>query len=176
MHKLKCSDINIGIDGQRWIFASRQKTETPFRIPLLPVPLLIIERYKEHPQCACQGRLLPVWSTQQLNEYLKEIADVCGITKRLTYHMARHTFATTITLNNGSWLKVLGFTILGFFSFFFSFFSKGLGLDFRVVFWLSITNSTGFLRAAAFVLLFVPEFEMIGFLFLRLFEVGYCSL
>lgn len=45
--------------------------------------------------------MLPVWSNQKLNEYLKEIADVCGIQKRLTYHVARHTFATTVTLNNG---------------------------------------------------------------------------
>jgi site-specific recombinase XerD len=45
--------------------------------------------------------VLPVASNQKLNEYLKEIADLCGIKKRLTYHMARHTFATTVTLNNG---------------------------------------------------------------------------
>ena len=99
--KLKRSDISLGIDKQKWIFAERQKTETPFHIPLLPVPLEILERYKDHPQCASENRALPVWSNQKLNEYLKEIADLCGIKKILTYHMARHTFATTITLNNG---------------------------------------------------------------------------
>jgi len=47
------------------------------------------------------GVLLPVLSNQKMNSYLKEIADVCGIEKELTYHIARHTFATTVTLNNG---------------------------------------------------------------------------
>jgi site-specific recombinase XerD len=101
VHRLRRSNIQIGMDGQQWIISSRQKTDTPFRLPLLAVPLLIMERYRDHPLCVNQDRLLPVWSNQKLNEYLKEIADVCGITKKLTYHMARHTFATTITLNNG---------------------------------------------------------------------------
>ena len=81
--------------------AQRKKTETPFHIPLLEVPLQILARYMNHPQCINEDRALPVWSNQKLNEYLKEIADLCGIKKKLTYHMARHTFATTITLNNG---------------------------------------------------------------------------
>jgi integrase len=68
---------------------------------LLPVHLAIVERYKNHPQCVNWDRVVPVRSNQKLNEYLKEIADLCGIPKRLTYHMARHTFATTVTLNNG---------------------------------------------------------------------------
>jgi site-specific recombinase XerD len=99
--RLQHCDINLGIDGGKWIFARRQKTEAPFRIPLLSIPLQIIERYKSHPKCISEGRVLPVSSNQKLNEYLKEIADLCGIRKKLTYHMARHTFATTITLNNG---------------------------------------------------------------------------
>jgi integrase len=89
------------MDGEKWIFTSRQKTEVPSRIPLLPVCLDILNRYKDHPQCVGQDRVLPVWSNQKLNEYLKEIADLSGIKKRLTYHIARHTFATTVTLNNG---------------------------------------------------------------------------
>lgn len=101
VHRLRQSDIGIGVDGQKWIFSVRQKTETPFKIPLLPIPLEILRRYKDHPQCLNKGCLLPVWSNQKLNEYLKEIADVCEISKKLTYHMARHTFATTVTLNNG---------------------------------------------------------------------------
>jgi integrase len=101
VHNLKRSDIQTGVDRQPWIVARRQKTETPFRIPLLAIPLEILDRYKDHPQCLNQDKVLPVWSNQKLNEYLKEIADVCGIQKRLTYHMARHTFATTVTLNNG---------------------------------------------------------------------------
>ncbi|MCL1674309.1 site-specific integrase [Elizabethkingia meningoseptica] len=93
--------INIGIDGGKWIFTHRQKTETPSRIPLLPLVLEIIERYKDHPQCNNEGTLLPILSNQKMNAYLKEIADICGIRKELTFHIARHTFATTITLSNG---------------------------------------------------------------------------
>lgn len=99
--RLRPQDIRIGIDGGKWIFARRQKTAAPFRIPLLTIPLQIIERYENHPKCVSEGKVLPVSSNQKLNEYLKEIAALCGIQKRLTYHMARHTFATTITLNNG---------------------------------------------------------------------------
>ena len=101
VHRLNRSNIGIGVDGLKWIFSTRQKTETPYKIPLLPIPLEILDRYKNHPQCMVNERLLPVWSNQKLNEYLKEIAEVCGIKKKLTYHMARHTFATTVTLNNG---------------------------------------------------------------------------
>ncbi|OJW83633.1 MAG: recombinase [Bacteroidetes bacterium 46-16] len=99
--KLKRSEIAVGVDGGQWIFTSRQKTDIPSRIPLLPVTLDIMERYKEHPQCCNEDRVLPVLSNQKMNAYLKEIADLCGITKNLTFHLARHTFATTVTLSNG---------------------------------------------------------------------------
>ena len=68
---------------------------------MLPVPLEIIEKYNDHPYCISYNKLLPVNSNQRFNAYLKEIADICGITKKLTTHIARHTFATTITLANG---------------------------------------------------------------------------
>jgi site-specific recombinase XerD len=90
-----------GIDEQQWVFTSRQKTDTASRIPLLPVALSIMNRYEEHPQCINENKLLPVLSNQKMNAYLKEIADICGIQKPFTYHTARHTFATTITLSNG---------------------------------------------------------------------------
>lgn len=99
--RLKRSDISIGIDGEKWIFTRRKKTDSPTRIPLLPTVLQIMELYKEHPKCVVDGSLLPVPSNAKLNAYLKEIADICGINKTLTFHIARHTFATTITLNNG---------------------------------------------------------------------------
>ena len=101
VQKLKRSEVSIGIDGEKWIFISRQKTDVLSRIPLLPVALEIINRYKDHPQCKYENRVLPILSNQKMNAYLKEIADVCGITKNLTYHIARHTFATTVTLSNG---------------------------------------------------------------------------
>lgn len=99
--KLKWSEIVIGIDGGRWIFTNRQKTDTASRIPLLPTSSEIIEKYKEHPQCKAKSVVLPVLSNQKMNSYLKEIADVCGINKTFTFHIARHTFATTVTLSNG---------------------------------------------------------------------------
>ena len=62
---------------------------------------MIIEKYENHPQSINEERLLPIFSNQKMNAYLKEIATVCNINKELTYHIARHTFATTITLTNG---------------------------------------------------------------------------
>jgi site-specific recombinase XerD len=98
--KLKRSEIAIGMDGERWIFTSRQKTDTSSRIPILPVALEILDRYQDHPQCENKGLLLPVLSNQKMNAYLKEIADLSDIVKHLTFHLARHTFATTVTLSN----------------------------------------------------------------------------
>ena len=95
------NNITIGIDGEKWIFTHRQKTESASNIPLLPVAQQIIDKYKDHPQCINQEKLLPILTNQRMNSYLKEIADVCGISKVLTFHIARHTFATTITLTNG---------------------------------------------------------------------------
>ena len=99
--KLKRSEIEKGIDGKLWIYTHRQKTDSLSRIPLLPMALSIIQKYEDHPQCISDDLLLPVISNQKMNAYLKEIADVCGIDKLLTFHIARHTFATTVTLNNG---------------------------------------------------------------------------
>lgn len=98
---LKHSNIGVGIDGNKWIFTSRQKTKSLSNIPLLPKAEEIIEKYKNHPYCKITGSLLPVLSNQKMNAYLKEIADLCGINKELTFHIARHTFATTVTLSNG---------------------------------------------------------------------------
>ncbi len=99
--KLTRQNISIGLDGNKWIFTKRQKTKTTSNIPLLPEAEKIIEMYKNHPACLNSGKLLPVLSNQKMNAYLKEIADLCEIDKELTYHIARHTFATTITLANG---------------------------------------------------------------------------
>lgn len=99
--KLTQNNITIGIDGEKWIYTNRQKTDTRSNIPLLPMAAEILLKYKDHPQCLNENRLLPILSNQKMNSYLKEIADLCGITKELTYHIARHTFATTVTLTNG---------------------------------------------------------------------------
>ena len=95
------SHINIGIDGEQWIFTHRQKTESASKIPILPVTQMIIDKYENHPQSINENRLLPIFSNQKMNAYLKEIATVCNIDKELTFHIARHTFATTVTLTNG---------------------------------------------------------------------------
>lgn len=67
----------------------------------MPVAAEILNKYKNHPQYKNEKRLLPVLSNQKMISYLKEIADVCGITNELTFHISRHTFATTVTLTNG---------------------------------------------------------------------------
>jgi len=99
--KLKREDIITGVDGEDWISIKRQKTDSSSRIPILPLAMEIIDSYRNHPQCKEKDRILPVLSNQKMNAYLKEIADACNITKALTYHIARHTFATTVTLSNG---------------------------------------------------------------------------
>jgi site-specific recombinase XerD len=99
--KLTKANIGLGIDGGKWIFTNRQKTDTRSNIPLLPMAQEILDKYKDHPQCKHEGKLLPVLSNQKMNSYLKEIADLCSINKELTFHIARHTFATTVTLTNG---------------------------------------------------------------------------
>lgn len=99
--KLSKSHINIGIDGEKWIFTNRQKTGTSTRVPVLPLAQELILKYQDHPECVNLNVLFPVLSNQKMNSYLKEIANVCGINKELTFHIARHTFATTVTLSNG---------------------------------------------------------------------------
>ena len=95
------SHVSFGIDGEKWIFTHRQKTESASKIPILPVTQMIIDKYEKHPQCNNEDKLLPILSNQKMNAYLKELADICNIEKELTFHIARHTFATTVTLTNG---------------------------------------------------------------------------
>lgn len=107
-----CEDnIRTSFDGNKWIMTHRHKTKTPVNVPLLEIPRAIIEKYKG--QCK-DGRLLPVPSNQKTNQYLKDIADACEIDKNITFHLARHTFATTVTLSQGvsieSVSKMLGHT------------------------------------------------------------------
>lgn len=99
--KLNRRDIEIRINGTKWIVTKRQKTKTECRIPLLPRAEEILNKYKNHPCQEINNTLLPVPSNQKMNAYLKEIADISGIHKKLHTHLARHTFATTVTLSNG---------------------------------------------------------------------------
>jgi integrase len=93
--------IGTGINGRKWIYTSRQKNDNVSNVPLLDQAMDIIEKYKDHPICQSKNRLLPMKSNQKLNAYLKELADICGISKPITTHIARHTFATTVLLSNG---------------------------------------------------------------------------
>ncbi|MDD4991804.1 MAG: tyrosine-type recombinase/integrase [Paludibacter sp.] len=95
---LKDSNIHAAFDNSLWIMSKRQKTNVQFNVRLLNTPIQILDKYKGSQK---DGKILPVISNQKLNEYLKEIGDLCSITKNLTFHMARHTFATTIALSNG---------------------------------------------------------------------------
>jgi len=104
----------MGIDGKNWIMTKRQKTNTVVNVPLLPQALAIVNKYKDHPVTAVSQSLLPRLTNEKLNMYLKEVANFVPIKKNLTFHMARHTFATTITLSNGVPIetvsKILGHT------------------------------------------------------------------
>ena len=100
-------------EGSLWIETHRIKTGTPSKVKLLDIPLFILKKY----ELRRDGNfLLPVMSNAKYNLYLKEIASICGIEKRVTSHLARHTFATTVTYANGvsieSISKMLGHTKL----------------------------------------------------------------
>jgi site-specific recombinase XerD len=106
----KLTPLNIikGIDGEKWLTVDTIKTGDRCNIPLLPEALQIIEKYKTNRESLHKQVLFPVRSNQKVNEYLKEIADITGIKKKLHFHLSRHTFATTITLNNGASLEAVG--------------------------------------------------------------------
>lgn len=91
-------------DGNKWIRKPRQKTKQMSNIPLLDIPLAIIEKYQGDKKAARKGVLLPIPCNQVMNRYLKEIATICKINKHLTMHTARHTYAT-ICLSQGVSLK-----------------------------------------------------------------------
>jgi site-specific recombinase XerD len=101
MNSLTKDNIVKGIDGNDWIVTKRQKTNTSVKIPLLDQAKEIIVKYQDNIRAVASNSLLPKFSNQKINSYLKEIADLCNIHKHLTFHIARHTFATTITLSNG---------------------------------------------------------------------------
>ncbi len=98
---LKPEHIVRDNNGALWIRKKRQKTGNMCNIPLLDLAREILYRYKEHPACLKQGVLLPVLSNQKMNAYLAEIADICGITKKISSHTGRHSFATSVALANG---------------------------------------------------------------------------
>ncbi len=101
VQKLSDNHIVLGMDGDRWIKINRSKTDSRSSIPLLPAAEELLSKYSTHAENSTSGLLLPVISNQKTNAFLKEIAILCNIKKNLTFHLARHTFATTVTLANG---------------------------------------------------------------------------
>ncbi|MEJ7821161.1 MAG: site-specific integrase [Chitinophagaceae bacterium] len=116
LFNLTPSNLCIGIDGEYWIKTFRQKTEVAVNVPLLPQALKIIEKYKNDPIVVNKNALVPLFSNQKVNQYLKDVAKECKIQKYINFHLARHTFATTVTLTNGVPIetvsKMLGHTKL----------------------------------------------------------------
>jgi site-specific recombinase XerD len=116
MADLNEDSVEIGIDGKRWIVINRKKTGVRSSIPILPRAQEILDKYKADPICLSENKLLPVCTNQRMNGYLHEIEVLCDIKKNLTTHLARHTFATTITLSHGVPIetvsKMLGHTDL----------------------------------------------------------------
>ena len=98
--QLKPEHIVKDSKGKLWIRKHRQKTKNICNIPLLEIPQIILDKYKNHPICQKKGLCLPVMVNQKMNSYLTEIADLCGIEKNISTHTARHTFATQICLSN----------------------------------------------------------------------------
>ena len=104
---LKWKNIVKGSDEMFWLEKERQKTGSFTQIPLFPVALRIIGKYKTSDQYQPESLLLPAYCIQRTNSYLKEIADICGINKKLTTHAGRRTFASTVMLNNGVRIEVV---------------------------------------------------------------------
>ncbi len=107
VYNMKPNDIVTGIDGKMWIKMDRQKTEVDETVPLLPLPLQIIERYQKDPYCLSRNKLLPVPSNQEYNRCLKVIATTTGLKIVLRTHKARFFFANEVTYNMGVPLKTI---------------------------------------------------------------------
>jgi site-specific recombinase XerD len=101
LKNLSLKHINFE-NGRFWIRTRRQKTNVKTNVPLLETPMKIIRSHcADFESRNSDERVFNVISNQKMNDYLKDLADHCKIRKNLTFHIARHTFATTITLNNG---------------------------------------------------------------------------
>jgi integrase len=94
-------------DYDNWLKTKRQKTKVKTNVLVIPPLKRIIEKYKEDPECVEEDRLVPNRSNSNMNAYLKEVADLCGIEKNLTWYVGRHTFATTVALANNIPMEVI---------------------------------------------------------------------
>jgi integrase len=116
LKELRADQVVLGIDGNHWIHTKRVKMNEAVKIPQLSKALEIIEKYNDEIGKGSTFKLLPVYSNQKTNKYLKTIAIDCGIQKKIKFYVARHTFATTVTLSHGVPIetvsKLLGHTQL----------------------------------------------------------------
>ncbi|MDB5128329.1 site-specific integrase [Mucilaginibacter sp.] len=102
---LSSEHLVTDIEGEKWIEMVRQKTANfsgkKFYVLLLPEAIELIKKYRGHPMASYTGTVFPIYSNQATNRYLKVISKMANLNFALTYHIARHTFATTVTLENG---------------------------------------------------------------------------
>jgi integrase len=104
---LKPADIITGVNGKKWISKNRQKTGGDETLPLLPLPLQLLDKYRDHPLCVRRGRLLPVPTNEQYNRCLKDITKIGKFNAILRTHKARYFFANEVAYNNGVPLKTV---------------------------------------------------------------------
>ncbi len=104
---LRSKHFSLENDMDTWINKKRTKTGQLSTVLVLDAAKRLLEKYKNHPDITEKGMLLPVISNQKMNQYLKEIADICGIDKNISSHSARHTFATTVLLENDVPIEVV---------------------------------------------------------------------
>lgn len=105
MYNLTERNLFAGTDGTIWLRGTRQKTGTPYEIPLMDLPLQIIRKYRGLDP---DGRLLLMLSCKRMNINLQKIAVMCGIERRLVFHCGRHTYASEITLSQGVPIETVG--------------------------------------------------------------------
>jgi site-specific recombinase XerD len=99
--ELKPVNILTAVDGMKWIKTTRKKTNIPINVPLLSPALVILNKFQAEEGAAKRQTVFPHVSNQEMNRGLKLIGEICEIKRYLTFHLARHTFATTVTLQNG---------------------------------------------------------------------------
>jgi len=104
LYHLSYGQIEKEDDGFLWVKISRQKTDSEVRVPLLDEALRLIEKYRG---TGCGDKVFPMKSASHTNRQLKKIAKQCGIERRLTFHMSRHTFATETCLSQGVSLEAV---------------------------------------------------------------------
>jgi site-specific recombinase XerD len=148
VQRLTHDDIKTSFDGRLWLIGKRRKTDVGYNVPLLEIPKRILEKYKN---TLPDNRALPVTTNQYSNVYLKKIGEMCGLKKKLTFHLSRHTFATW-TLSNGvsieSVSKMLGHTNIATTQIYARITDKKIGNEMNLFAGIVIKLDTKFLSAS----------------------------